>query len=186
MKKIVIVSSSPRKNGNSEILARSFAKGAAFAGHDAQLISVSDLDLKFCTGCLYCGTHHQCVINDSMNALYDTFQNADVLVFATPVYYYSVSGQLKTLLDRLNPLYARENKFKDVYLLATAADENKSAMDGAIKDIQGWVSCFNGVALKGIICGTGVTDKGEITNTPFPEYAFEMGKAVLSLMTPKG
>lgn len=178
MKKIIIVTSSPRKNGNSEILAQRFADGAKAVGNEVELVAVRDIDLKFCTGCLYCNTHDKCVLNDGMNSLYKDFQNADVLVFATPVYYYSVCGQLKTLLDRLNPLYVRENKFKDVYLLTAAADNDESAMDGAVKDMQGWIDCFNGVKLKGVIRGVGVTDKGEINNTAFPEQAYEMGKNV--------
>lgn len=178
MKKVIVVSSSPRKNGNSEILAHKFADGALSAGNEVQFIAVRELDLKFCTGCLYCQSHDKCVIGDGMNALYEKFQNADVLVFATPVYYYSVCGQLKTLLDRLNPLYSRKNKFKDVYLLATAADDDERAMDGAVKDIQGWIDCFDGVNLTGVIRGVGVTEKGEINNTAFPEKAYDMGKNV--------
>jgi len=178
MKNIVIVTSSPRKNGNSEILARKFAEGARAAGNEVNFVAVRDLDLKFCTGCLYCQTHDKCVLNDGMNDLYGQFQNADALVFATPVYYYAVSGQLKTLLDRLNPIYPRENKFKEVYLLTTAADDDERAMDGAVKDIQGWIDCFNGVTLKDVIRGVGVTEKGEINDTAFPEKAYEMGKNI--------
>ena len=178
MKKIIVVTSSPRKNGNSEILAQKFAEGAKAAGNEVQFVAVRDIDLKFCTGCLYCNTHDKCVLSDGMNGLYESFQNADVLVFATPVYYYAVSGQLKTFLDRLNPLYVRDNKFKEVYLLTTAADNDESAMDGAVKDVQGWVDCFNGVTLKGVIRGVGVTEKGEVNNTAFPEQAYNMGKNV--------
>ncbi len=176
MKKIVVVTSSPRKGGNSEVLARKFADGAIAAGNEVKFIVVRDIGLKFCTGCLYCNSHDKCILDDGMNGLYEYFQNADVLVFATPVYYYAVCGQLKTLLDRLNPLYVRENKFKDVYLLATAAEDEESAMDGAVKDIQGWIDCFDGVKLKGVIRGVGATEKGTINNTPFPEKAYELGK----------
>lgn len=176
MKKIVVVTSSPRKNGNSEVLAKKFAEGAVAAGNEVKFVAVRDIDLKFCTGCLYCNSHDRCILNDGMNALYADFQNADVLVFATPIYYYSVCGQLKTLLDRLNPLFVRDNKFKHVYLLATAADTEESAMDGAVIDIQGWIDCFVGVSLKGVIRGVGVTEKGEINDTEFPEQAYNMGK----------
>lgn len=178
MKKVIVVTSSPRKNGNSETLAQRFAEGAKAAGNEVQFVAVRDIDLNFCTGCMYCQSHDKCVLSDGMNGLYDSFQNADVLVFATPVYYYAVSGQLKTFLDRLNPLYVRDNKFKEVYLLTTAADDNERAMDGAVKDIQGWIDCFDGVTLKGVIRGVGVTEKGEINNTAFPEQAYEMGKNV--------
>ncbi len=178
MKKVIVVTSSPRKNGNSEILAQKFAEGARTAGNDVQFVAVRDLELKFCVGCMYCQSHDKCVLTDGMNALYESFQNADVLAFATPVYYYAVCGQLKTFLDRLNPLYPRDNKFKDVYLLATAAENEESAMDGAAKDIQGWIDCFEGVRLRGVLRGVGVTEKGEINGTAFPEKAFAMGKNV--------
>ncbi|MDE6293198.1 MAG: flavodoxin family protein [Clostridiales bacterium] len=178
MKKVMVVTSTPRKGGNSEFLAQAFADGAKSAGNAVEVITVRDIDLKYCVGCMYCQDHDSCVLNDSMNGLYEKFQNADVLVFATPIYYYSVSGQLKTFLDRLNPLYPRENKFKDVYLLATAADENASAMDGAVTAIQGWVDCFDGVSIKGVIRGVGVTDKGDIQDTDFLNEAYAMGAKV--------
>lgn len=176
MKKIMVVTSSPRKGGNSETLARKFADGAISAGNQVEVVAVRDVDLKFCVGCMYCQSHDKCVLKDGMNDLYVKFQNADVLVFATPIYYYAVCGQLKTFLDRLNPLYPRDNKFKEVYLLATAAEEEDSAMDGAVKDIQGWIDCFDGVQLKGVLRGIGVTDKGDIDKTDFPQMAYDMGK----------
>lgn len=178
MKKVIVVTSSPRKNGNSEILAQKFAEGAGTAGNEVQFVAVRDIGLQFCTGCLYCNSHDRCILSDGMNTLYDSIQNADVLVFATPVYFFAVSGQLKTFLDRLNALYYRDNKFKDVYLLATSADGEESAMDGAVKDIQGWIDCFEGVTLKGVIRGVNVTEKGEINNTVFPEQAYNMGKSI--------
>lgn len=178
MKKIIIVSSSPRKDGNSEILAKRFAEGSAASGNEVKTVTVRDLDLRFCTGCLYCQSHDKCVLNDDMNSLYADFENADVLVFSTPVYYYSVSGRLKTFLDRLNPLYPRKNKFKAVYLLATAADDDAAAMNGSVSDIQGWIDCFNGVELKGVLRGVGATEKGDILKTEFPDKAYEMGKNV--------
>lgn len=178
MKKVVVITSTPRKGGNSEILARKFADGALSTGNEVQFVNIREIDLKFCVGCMYCQSHGKCVLSDSMNGLYETVQNADVLAFASPVYYYSVSGQLKTFLDRLNPLYVRDNKFKDVYMLLTAADEEPSAMDGAVTAMQGWIDCFDGVVLKGVVRGVGVTEKGEIENTEFPSAAYEMGKNV--------
>ena len=179
MKKVIVVTSSPRKGGNSEILAQKFAEGAKAAGNSVQFIAVRDIDLKFCTGCMYCQSHGKCVLSDGMNALYESFQNADVIAFATPVYYYAVCGQLKTFLDRLNPLYPRKNKFKQVYLLATAAENDNAAMDGSVKDVQGWIDCFEGVELKGVIRGVGVTEKGEINDTAFPAAAYEAGNSII-------
>lgn len=177
-KKVVIVSSTFRKNGNSDVLAEEFARGAKDTSNEVAKINIRDINLQFCIGCLSCNKTAKCVLKDSMNELYDTFQNADILVFATPIYYYAVSGQLKTFLDRLNPLYVRNNKFKEVYLLATAAENEKSAMDGAIKDIQGWVDCFDGVKFSGVVYGIGVNSVGEINNTNAPEEAYKMGKSI--------
>ena len=177
-KKVYIVSSTPRKGGNSEILADEFARGAEEAGNTVIKMNVRDLNLKFCIGCLYCQSHDKCVLSDGMNGLYNDIQTADVLVFATPIYYYEMSGQLKTFLDRLNPLYPRENSFKDVYLLATAADGEDSAMDGAVKGVQGWIECFDGVRLAGVVKGTNADDVGTVKQTGAPRAAYEMGKTI--------
>ena len=86
-KKVVIVSSSPRKDGNSDILAQEFARGARDAGHCAEIINVRDMQLKFCTGCMSCMKRDGCILDDGMNAVYGTIRDADSLVFASPVYY---------------------------------------------------------------------------------------------------
>ena len=174
----MIVTSSPRKGGNSETLASKFAEGASSCGHDVKVIAVRDLNLQFCTGCLFCQSHSKCVLNDGMNSLYSDFENADVIVFATPVYYYSVCGQLKTFLDRLNPLFPRDNRFKEVYLIATAAEDDEKAVDGSVSDIQGWIDCFDGVKLQGALRAVGVGGKGEVSATDFPTKAYEMGKNI--------
>ena len=179
MKKIVIVSSSPRVDGNSETLAKNFMKGAVESGNQVEYISINDIDLKFCKGCFYCQNHDGCVLKDGMNALYSKFEQADVLVFATPVYYYSVSGQLKTFLDRLNPLYPRDNKFKEVYLLCASHDSNPNAMDGCVSDVNGWISCFDGVTFKGVLRAVGIEKYGEVLKTDFPLKAYEMGKGII-------
>lgn len=177
-KKICVISSTMRKGGNSYLLAQEFARGAKEAGNEVLEIDIKTLELKYCLGCMYCQSHDGCVIKDSMNSLYREIQNSDVLVFATPIYYYSVSGQLKTFIDRLNPLYPKDNKFKEVYLLATSAEDETSAMDGAIKCVQGFIDCFDNVTLKGVVCGTGVEGAGEIKNSDALLQAYEAGEGV--------
>lgn len=177
-KNVVIISSSPRKGGNSDTMANEFLKGTVEAGNTAVKINIRDMELKFCIGCLSCQRTGKCVLNDGMNELYDTVQHADVLVFATPVYYYGMTGQLKTFLDRLNPLFSKDNSFKDVYLLMSAAEEEMSAMDGTINGAQCWIDCFDGVAIKDVLRGIGLTDPRDIDNTDFKRLAYEMGKNV--------
>lgn len=178
MSKIFIVSSTMRKDGNSFILAQEFAKGAIESNHQVNFINLADINLKFCIGCLHCQSHKNCVLQDSMNSLYEDIQKSDILVFATPVYYYQMSGQLKTFLDRLNPLYQRENSFKKVYVLATCADSDKHAVDGVANGIQGILDCFENVKLSGIICATGVTDTGDIAHSDTLKQAYQAGKNI--------
>lgn len=177
-KKIIVVSSTFRRHGNSDILADEFARGAAESGNDVKRINLREIQLKFCIGCLACLKTGKCVQKDSVNDYLDDISQADILVFATPVYYYEMSGQLKTFLDRLNPLYGRDNAFKEVYLLAASAEDDKHAMDGAIKGIQGWIDCFEGVKLVKVVYGTGLESAGEAQGTKAAKEAYETGKRI--------
>ena len=104
-KKVLIISSSPRKNGNSETLADAFANGAQEAGHSVETVHLREKQMGFCKGCLACLKLGRCVIQDDAVEIAAKMHDANVLVFATPVYYYCVSGQLKTMLDRADPLF---------------------------------------------------------------------------------
>ncbi len=178
MKKVVLVNSSFRKGGNTEILAERFTAGAREAGNEVKVINLRDMNLKFCVGCLTCQKTGRCVLKDDVNPLLETVKNADVLVFATPVYYYCMSGQLKTFLDRMNPLFGQDNKFKEVYLLTAAADTDKSAMDGTVKGVQGWIDCFDKVELAGVVYGVGASDIGDISDMPAAGEAYKLGLGV--------
>lgn len=177
-KNILIISSTLRKNGNSEVLALEFAKGAKDSGNNAEFISLQDKEIKFCKGCLACQKLGHCVINDDTIPIVEKMKNADVIVFASPIYYYEVSGQLKTLLDRANALYASDCKFRDIYFLATAADDSSNAADIAINGIRGWVACFPKAQLKGTVLGAGAESVGDIQNNPAMKEAYEAGKGV--------
>ena len=177
MKTVLIISTSPRKGGNSEILADAFAKGAREAGHQAEKICLYDKSISFCKGCLVCQKTQRCVIRDDADAIAQTMRSAEVIVFATPVYFYEMCGQMKTLLDRTNPLFPSDYAFRDIYLLASAADGAESAMDGAVKGLQGWIDCFEKARLKGVVRGVGVTGVGEIQNVPAAlKAAYDLGR----------
>ena len=102
-KKVLIISSSRRKGGNSETMAAAFAKGAREAGHQVETVYLREKQVGFCKGCLVCLKLGHCVIQDDAVEIAAKMNDANVLVFATPVYYYCVSGQLKPMLDRANP-----------------------------------------------------------------------------------
>ena len=121
-KRVLILSTSPRQGGNSDALAASFAEGARSAGHTVSHCSLRDKSLHFCLGCLSCQETPGCVLQDDMAEILSQMRTADVLVFATPIYFYEMSGQMKTLLDRTNPLICGEYAFRAVYLLAAAGE----------------------------------------------------------------
>lgn len=161
MKKVLIISTSLRKNSNSEILALEFGRGAEAAGHTVEYISLSGKKINFCIGCLACQKTHKCAVKDDAVEIAEKVKTSDVLVFATPVYYYEMSGQMKTLLDRLNPILSSDYAFRDVYLITAAADADDSSADGAVNGMQGWLECFERARLAGVIRGTGMTGTGE-------------------------
>ena len=165
-KNIVIISSSPRKNSNSHALAEAFAEGARQAGHSVELVSLRDKSIGFCRGCLACQKTLRCVQRDDADAIAQQALHAVGVGFATPLYCYAVSGQLKTMLDRCNPLYPADYAFREVYLLASSTDASPSAMDGAVKDIEGWVECFPKARLAGVVRGVGLTAEGDIHERP--------------------
>lgn len=177
-KAVLIVSSSPRKNGNSETLADAFAKGAREAGRSVETVRLREKQIGFCRGCLACQKLGYCVIQDDAVEIVAKMHDADVLVFATPVYYYSVCGQLKTMLDRANPLFGSNYAFTEAYLLATAAEDGRSAFEGTEKAVQGWTDCFPRCALAGTVFAGGVTGVGEIAEHPALEQARRMGAGI--------
>lgn len=178
-KKVLIISSSLRAQSNSEILAREAEKGAVAAGHEVEFISLKGKNIKFCIGCLACQKTGKCVQKDDMIELMPKVQNADVLVFATPIYYYELSGQLKTFLDRCNPLFPQDNKFRDVYLITASADASAQASEIAKNALSGWISCFEQSRLCGLLSGGGVNDAGEaLSHSDLLKKAYELGQNI--------
>ena len=177
-KNILVISTSPRRGGNSETLADEFIRGAREAGNQAEKVCLYDKTIGFCRGCLACAKTHRCVIHDDADMIAGKMKEADVLVFATPIYYYEMCGQMKTILDRANPLYDSDYRFREVYLLSAAADEEESAADGAVKGLSGWIACFPEAHLAGTVFGGGADAVGAINGKPALKEAYEMGKAI--------
>ena len=178
MKKILVISSSLRHDSNSDALAEAFAKGAAEAGNEVESITLKGKNLHFCTGCLACQKTHKCVIADDAPAIVDKMYAADVIAFATPIYYYGMSGQLKTLLDRANPLYTTDYHFRDIYFLSSAAEEDPQTPERAVTGLGGWIECFENARLAGSVFAGGVNAPGDIKGHAEVEAAYQMGKAV--------
>lgn len=177
-KKVLVISASLRPGSNSHALAEQFAEGARQAGHEVELVSLRDKDIQFCRGCTACQKTGSCVIRDDVAPLLEKLRAAQVVAFATPIYYYELCGQLKTFLDRTEPLYGRENAFRQVYLLSAAAETEDFVPKRAESGIQGWIDCYENLELAGTVFAGGVQGPGEMTGHPALEQARAMGAAI--------
>ena len=162
-KNVLILSTSLRKGGNSETLADYFLNGAKDAGHNVEKISLVGKNINFCKGCLNCLETGKCVIQDDANMIAEKMMYADVVVFATPIYYYEMSGQMKTVLDRANALYGSDYRFREIYMLTAAAENNKNTPKIAENGLKGWIECFPKAKLKGSVFAGGVDSVGTIS-----------------------
>ena len=178
MKNVLVISSSLRKNSNSDFLAKEFARGAEESGNKVDFVSLFEKRIEFCRGCLACQKTQRCVINDDADEIREKMLKADIIVFATPIYYYEMSGQLKTLLDRMNPLYSSDYSFRNIYILTTAAEDEAHVPERAISGVQGWIDCFKKAQLAGTLFCGGVNDPGDITDNAALHKAYEMGKHI--------
>lgn len=177
-KKVIVISTSLRNNSNSAALAEQFAKGAVEAGHETELISLKGKNISFCTGCLACQTLGSCVIKDDVIEITEKVLEADVVAWATPIYYYEMSGQMKTLIDRMNSMYPKDYKFRDIYFMAAAAEDEPEVPEKAKAGLHGWIDCFEKAELKEMVFCGGVNDPGDIKGSDKLTAAYEMGRNV--------
>ena len=178
MKNVLILSGSPRRNGNSDMLCDRFTLGAREAGHNVEKIFLRDRKIGYCTGCDYCFKTHKCSQKDDMAEIIEKMIQADVLVFATPVYFYSMDAQMKTLIDRTLPRYT-EMSHKECYFILTAAVTEKANLKRTVEGLRSFTEdCLEGTTERGVIYGTGAWGVGDVQNTPAYQEAYEMGKQV--------
>ena len=177
MSRILIITTSLRAKSNSDILAEQMAAGARDAGHQVECISLKGKAIGFCRGCLACQKTQKCVQNDDAAAIAEKAINADTLVFVTPIYYYEMSGQMKTMLDRLNPLYSTDYQFRKVYMLSVAAEDEAFVPEKAASGLQGWVDCFEKAEFAGsLFCG-GINSPAEASGRNEEQHeAYEFGQ----------
>ena len=175
-KKVLILSGSPRKNGNSDMLCDEFMRGALEAGHEVEKIRVAEKKIGYCRGCYAC-KKGACAIDDDMGGILEKMIAADVLVLASPVYFYSIDAQLKTLIDRTVARW-QEVRDKEFYYIVTAADETPASAETPLACFRGYADCVEGAKEMGVIRGMGVYEKGEIRGTKAMTEAYEMGKTV--------
>lgn len=176
-RKVLIISSSPRIGGNTDMLCDEFMRGARQAGNDVKKIHLAEKNISYCTGCGICNVEGKdCPHKDDAAEIIEDMINADVIVLATPVYFYAMSAQLKTLIDRCCGKYTKMND-KSFYFIAAGA-ENASEMqllEKAFDNMMGFLECLENPVLKGKVMAAGVWQKGEIKNHPAMLQAYQLG-----------
>ncbi len=178
MKKVIVISTSLRAGSNSQMLAEQFVEGAKAAGNEVEFITLRGKEIKFCVGCLACQKTGACVFKDDVPAIMEQVLNADMVCWATPIYYHEMSGQMKTLIDRMNAMYPKDYRFRDVYLLATATEDEEHVPQRTVAGLTGWIDCYPKSRLAGTLFCGGVTMPRDIAGNAQLQQAYEMGKQV--------
>jgi multimeric flavodoxin WrbA len=179
MSRIVVLEGSLRRHGNSAALAAAFVKGASESGNEVTEISVADYDVKPCTGCNACRKREQkdCIIDDDMRRIFPILKEADIIVAASPVYFYGLSARLKAIIDRLHQPARSALKVRKLGLLLVAADTLPAVFDSIKLQYQLIVDYFHLESI-GEVLAYGVEAVGDINGKPVLDDAYRMGKAV--------
>ena len=177
-KKIVVLTGSPRKNGNSAYLAEQFIKGAEEKGHEVFRFDCAFKQVEPCRACNRCGMDGPCIFNDDFQELRPRLIEADMVVFATPMYYFSISAQMKRVIDRFYAINGQiKGAHKKAAFLMTYADTARKEAEPmlvhyhTLMDYLGWTSV-------GEVVASGVWTAGSVRNTDYPQQAYQLGKSV--------
>lgn len=160
------------------MLADKFIEGAQAAGNEVEKITLSGKSIGFCKGCLACQKLGKCVIDDDANAIMQKVLEADAVCWATPIYYYEMSGQMKVLIDRMNAMYSLDYKFRDVYMLTTAAEDEPEVPKRAEAGLTGWIDCYPKSRLAGTLFCGGVDAPRTIKGSVKLQEAYQLGKNI--------
>lgn len=175
-KNILILSSSPRKGGNSDSLCDEFMRGALDSGNTVEKVFLRDKKINPCLGCSVCSQYQKpCPQKDDAAEVIGKMLKADVIVMATPVYFYAMSAQMKTLIDRCCGPYTQMSG-KEFYFIATAAETDAKIMDRIVANFMGFLDCLESPTVKGTLFCGGVWHTGEIKGNPKLKEAYEMGR----------
>lgn len=175
--KILVLTGSPRKNGNSNFLASEFIRGATEAGHNITRFDAAHSNVHSCIACNSCGMNGPCVFKDDFEIVRENIVPADVVVFATPMYYFGISSQLKTVIDRFYAINGQIHIPKKAVLLMTYANSAKNQSEpicshyDVLLDYLGWKDA-------GRVIAPGVWTEGSVRSTSFPQKAYELGKNI--------
>ena len=175
--KILVLTGSPRKNGNSNTLADNFIKGAKESGHQVERFDAAFAEVHPCIGCNKCGMNGPCIFKDDFEFVRQNIVDADVVVFATPMYYFGVSAQLKNVVDRFYAINEQIHRPKKAVLLMTYANTSASQAEPIKSHYQTLID-YLGWQDAGQIIASGVWPVGAVNQTQYPKQAYELGKNI--------
>lgn len=173
--KILVITGSPRKNGNSNTLADNFIKGAQEAGHTVVRFDSAFKNVHPCIACNKCGMNGQCVFKDDFEFVKANIIDSDAVVFATPMYYFGISAQIKAVIDRFCAINGQISKPKKAALLMTYADTSEKEAQPIINHYEVLLNYLGWTDI-GKIIAPGVWVEGDVMNTHYPQKAYELGK----------
>ncbi len=175
-KSVLILSSSPRRGGNSEALCLQFKKGAEEVGHTVEMLNINDYDIRYFNQREY-DREASAAMADDAAAIIAKMKDADVIVLSSPVYFYNMTGQLKALIDRT---YGHEKDLggKEFFYISTSTDRSEESTDGVFEAFHGFAVCLYGSVERGVIRGNGARNRGDIDSHPAMQEAYEMGKGI--------
>lgn len=174
--KIVVLEGSPNKDGSSNLLAKEFIRGAEEAGHAVQIIDAAHANVHPCIGCIHCGYEGPCVQQDDVNEIRQKILDADMLVFVTPLYYYGMSAQLKTLIDRFCAFNSSIQRKKMKSVMLTAAWNNDNWTFDALEAHYRILVKYLNLKDMGMVLGAGCGSPAMTKQSRFPKLAYELGK----------
>lgn len=174
--KVLVITGSAHKNGTTAILAENFINGATKAGHDVYRFDAAYKNIHPCIACEKChNTDSGCAFKDDMEALNPHLLDADAVIFISPIYYYAMNAQIKSVIDRFYANDAALHKNKKAALMVTMADDTMESAAGAIASFNGMVN-FLEWEISGIIVGKACGDPEALNKTDYPRQAYELGK----------
>lgn len=174
--KILVITGSPRKNGNSNTLADNFIKGAQEAGHNVVRFDSAFKNVHPCIACNKCGMNGQCVFKDDFEFIRDNIVDADAVIFATPMYYFGISAQIKAVIDRFYAINGQIHTPKKSALIMTYADTSSKEAQPIISHYETLLN-YLGWSDSGKVIASGVWTEGDVKNTEYPKQAYELGKS---------
>jgi len=176
--KVTVITGSPHKNGTSALLADRFIEGATTAGHDVFRFDAAFETVKPCLACEYCSSHNtECVHKDSMNTLSEKLLESEVVVFVTPLYYYTMSAQIKAVLDRFHAKNALLSGKKKAILMAAAYGDDDATMTGLEKTYESILGFLNWQNA-GTVLATGCPVREVLEQTSYPQQAYGLGRSL--------